>query len=171
MSYEHKWSKKVFKPFLCTKVMAKCDFTINISDASCNNDKNKKKDLPLTVGPGVSDTDYLSENPGFWPNLVQMVSVTLKVTTIQNDPQTIPLGATRGPSIFYFMKIEGSKPAIYEWVKKLWLCGLKGGPKDFQKNNKKIGSGSFLIHQGPSNFFCTHFQHEPTGCARIAIFF
>ena len=68
----------------------------------------------LTVGPGVSDTEFLSENPGFWPNLVQMVSISLKVTTIQIEPQMVPLGATRGRSFFYYMKIEGSKPAIYE---------------------------------------------------------
>ena len=68
----------------------------------------------LTVGPGVSDTEFLSENLGFWPNLVQMVSISLKVTTIQIEPQMVPLGATRGRSFFYYMKIEGSKPAIYE---------------------------------------------------------
>jgi len=68
----------------------------------------------LTVSPGVSGTDFLSENPGFWPNLVQMVSISLKVTTIQIEPQMVPLGATRGRSFFYYMKIEGSKPAIYE---------------------------------------------------------
>ena len=83
----------------------------------------------------------------------------------------VPLEATRRCSFFYYMKIEGSKPVIYESVKKLWLGGLKGGLKGLQKDAKKIGSGSFLIHQGPSNFFRTHFQHEPTGCAHIAIFF
>ena len=35
---------------------------------------------------------------------------------------------------------------------------------------KKIGSGSFLIHQGPSKFFRTHFQHDPMGFPHIAIF-
>ena len=68
----------------------------------------------LTVGPGVSDTEFLSENFGFWQNLVQMVSISLKVTTIQIEPLMVPLGATRGRSFFYYMKIEGSKPAIYE---------------------------------------------------------
>ena len=68
----------------------------------------------LTVSQGVSNTEFLSENPGIWPNLVQMVSISLKVTDIQNDPQMVPLGATRGHSFFYYMKIEGSKPAIYE---------------------------------------------------------
>ena len=70
--------------------------------------------VPLTAGPGLSDTEFLSENLGFCPNLVKMVSITLKVATSQNYPQRVPLGATRGRSIFYLMKIEGSKPAIYE---------------------------------------------------------
>ena len=65
-----------------------------------------KTESLLTVGPGVSDTDFLSENPGFWPNLVQMVSISLKVTTIQIEPQMVPLGATRGHSFFYYMKFE-----------------------------------------------------------------
>ena len=61
----------------------------------------------LTAGPGLSDTEFLSENLGFWPNLVQMVSITLKVTTSQNDPQRVPLGATRGRSFFTLWKLKG----------------------------------------------------------------
>ena len=43
----------------------------------------------------------------------------------------------------------------------MWLSRLKGGPKYLQKDAKKIGTGSSLIHQGLSNRFCTQFQHEP----------
>ena len=87
-----------------------------------------------------------------------MVSITLKVATSQNDPQRVPLGATRGRSIFYLMKIEGSKPAIYEWVKKLWLGGLKGGPKDFQKDAKKNWIRLFYDPPGPIKLFLHSFS-------------
>ena len=119
--------------------------------------------LNLTAGPGLSDTEFLSENPGFWPNLVQMVSITLKVTTTQNDPQRVPLGATRGHPIFYYMKIEGSKPAIYEWVKKLWFGGLKGGPKDFQKDAKKLDPALFWSTRAHQTFFALIFSMIPRG--------
>ena len=87
-----------------------------------------------------------------------MVSITLKVATSQNYPQRVPLGATRGRSIFYLMKIEGSKPAIYEWVKKLWLGGLKGGPKDFQKDAKKNWIRLFFDPPGPLKLFSHSFS-------------
>ena len=125
----------------------------------------------LTDSPGVSDTDFLSENLGFWPNLVQVVSITLKVTTAQNEPLFVPLVATRGRSFFYYMKNECCKLDIYEWVKKTCLGGLKGGPKGVQKDAKKIGSGTFSILQGPWKVFYHLVSAWPRGeCAHSDFF-
>ena len=87
-----------------------------------------------------------------------MVSISLKVTTIQIEPQMVPLGATRGHSFFYYMKIEGSKPAIYEKVKKLWLGGLKGGLKGLQKDAKKNWFRLFFDPPGPLKLFSNSFS-------------
>ena len=57
-------------------------------------------------------------------------------STTQNDPPKGTPGGHKGHSIFYFMKIEGSKPAICEWMEKLWLGDLKEDSKDFQKDDK-----------------------------------
>ena len=62
--------------------------------------------IQLTAGPGLNGTEFLSENSGFWPNLVQMVCITLKVTTTSNDPKRIPLGATRGTQFFTMRKLK-----------------------------------------------------------------
>ena len=100
-----------------------------------------------------------------------MVSITLKVATSENYPQRVPLGATRGHSIFYLMKIEGSKPAIYEWVKKLWFGGLKGGPKDFQKDAKKNWIRLFFDPPGPLKLFSHSFSAWTHGVCEHSDFF
>ena len=100
-----------------------------------------------------------------------MVSISLKVTSIQIEPQMVPLGATRGCSFFYYMKIEGSKPAIYEWVKKLWLGGLKGGPKDFQKDAKKNWIRLFFDPPGPIKLFLHSFSAWARGVCAHSDFF
>ena len=116
MEAQYRLEKKTFKfPNLDINegLKTKCNQFLSLLE-SLEEEIQILKAEKLTVGPGVSDTEFLSENLVFWPNLVQMVSISLKVTTIQIEPQMVPLGATRGRSFFYYMKIEGSKPAIYE---------------------------------------------------------
>ena len=86
-------------------------------------------------------------------------------------PKGYPWRPPGGTQFFYYMKIEGSKPAIYEWVKKLWFGDLKGGPKDFQKDAKENWIRLFFDPPGPLKLFSHSFSAWTHGVCEHSDFF